>query len=264
MSPERYKLLVEDIAAYGVIHPITLHHGQVLDGRHRLRACEELGLEEPEYVTDDELLEHNGDAWAFVRSQLIVKDHTTGQLSMFAADHRKAMGLDAKAHERKRQAKGRGVKKEKHSATGHEVNGRSSDEAAAAFGVSGRSVDRAQRVIDHGCKQLQQAVRDGRLEVTIAEQVAKSFQGEEQEEIVAAAMASDNPKKSLKERLPKQESKTKPAPSKKRRGMTVTKTGQKAARLALEQLGRTLDAIGLRDELEHELTRVQQTIEGAL
>jgi len=43
------------------------------------------------------------------------------------------------------------------SATGHEQNGKSTDKAAAATGASGRTTARAKKVIESGCKQLQQS-----------------------------------------------------------------------------------------------------------
>lgn len=45
MSGEEYGALRDDIRANGLLVPITTHDGQVLDGRHRLRACRELGIE---------------------------------------------------------------------------------------------------------------------------------------------------------------------------------------------------------------------------
>lgn len=45
MTDEEYRELREDIAKHGLVEPITLHEHMVLDGRHRLRACEETGTE---------------------------------------------------------------------------------------------------------------------------------------------------------------------------------------------------------------------------
>ena len=44
MSEQEYAELRADIEANGQHTPIVVYGGQVLDGRHRLRACEELGL----------------------------------------------------------------------------------------------------------------------------------------------------------------------------------------------------------------------------
>jgi ParB-like chromosome segregation protein Spo0J len=44
MTPKDYADLKADIKANGQREPIWLHDDQVIDGRHRLRACEELGI----------------------------------------------------------------------------------------------------------------------------------------------------------------------------------------------------------------------------
>jgi len=47
MTPEQFKALKNDIAERGVLTPIDLdEHGIILDGHHRVRACQELGITE--------------------------------------------------------------------------------------------------------------------------------------------------------------------------------------------------------------------------
>ena len=54
MTPERYAALVASIAALGLIDPITVWRGQIIDGVHRLRACAETGVEPRyEFLDDD-------------------------------------------------------------------------------------------------------------------------------------------------------------------------------------------------------------------
>jgi hypothetical protein len=43
-SEEEYGKLRDDIKANGLLMPITLHDGSIIDGRSRARACEELGI----------------------------------------------------------------------------------------------------------------------------------------------------------------------------------------------------------------------------
>jgi ParB-like chromosome segregation protein Spo0J len=45
MSDTEYQQLKEDIRANGLREAIVLHEGRILDGRHRYRACVELGIE---------------------------------------------------------------------------------------------------------------------------------------------------------------------------------------------------------------------------
>lgn len=45
MTDEEYRSLVEDIRKYGQLVPATICQGKLLDGRHRMRACAELGID---------------------------------------------------------------------------------------------------------------------------------------------------------------------------------------------------------------------------
>ena len=49
MPDREYRALREDIRETGQQRPIAVLHGEILDGRHRLKACDELGIE-PKYV----------------------------------------------------------------------------------------------------------------------------------------------------------------------------------------------------------------------
>lgn len=61
MDEKRYSELVEDIQKNGLLQPITLCDGMILDGRNRYKACQELGIE-PETKT------YEGNPWAYVWS----------------------------------------------------------------------------------------------------------------------------------------------------------------------------------------------------
>ena len=50
MTAEDYGLLKEDIQRNGLVMPIILCDGMILDGRHRYQACLELGME-PKFTT---------------------------------------------------------------------------------------------------------------------------------------------------------------------------------------------------------------------
>ena len=60
MPPEDYARLVASIRNQGLLHPITVWRGEVIDGRHRLAACAEAGVEpEYEFLDDaDDPLQH--------------------------------------------------------------------------------------------------------------------------------------------------------------------------------------------------------------
>ena len=57
MSDDEFHELVKDIEANGLLEPIMLYEGRILDGRHRYRACMEIGLlpEYEEYTGKDAL-----------------------------------------------------------------------------------------------------------------------------------------------------------------------------------------------------------------
>ena len=57
MGEEDFSVLLEDMRENGQQVPITTQDGKVIDGKHRLRACEELGVEPvfQEYEGDDPL-----------------------------------------------------------------------------------------------------------------------------------------------------------------------------------------------------------------
>ena len=61
MDSARFAELLDDIRQHGLLQPITLQDGMVLDGRNRYKACQELGIE-PDTRT------YSGDPWAYVWS----------------------------------------------------------------------------------------------------------------------------------------------------------------------------------------------------
>ena len=61
MDKNRFKDLLGDIKECGQLVPITIYDGMILDGRNRLKACLELGVNP---ITEDYI----GDPWAFVWS----------------------------------------------------------------------------------------------------------------------------------------------------------------------------------------------------
>jgi ParB-like nuclease domain len=50
VTPEEFAALREDIKAHGVKMPVIVWQEQILDGRHRARACDELGIAVPTQV----------------------------------------------------------------------------------------------------------------------------------------------------------------------------------------------------------------------
>jgi|SRR5215831_11758965 len=67
-GPEFYRL-VADIAEHGLLNPITLYQGKILDGRNRERACHAAKVK-PRYIQYD-----GNDPAAFVLSQNLARRH---------------------------------------------------------------------------------------------------------------------------------------------------------------------------------------------
>jgi hypothetical protein len=52
LEGEAFDSLVADIRSNGLLEPITIHHGMILDGRNRYRACEAAGIK-PQFLEFD-------------------------------------------------------------------------------------------------------------------------------------------------------------------------------------------------------------------
>jgi hypothetical protein len=199
LSDDEYAVLKANIAEYGLLDPITLHKGKVLDGRHRLKACEELGVV-PRFIDDDDLAEFGGVPEFFVEARLARRNMTPSQKAIVAAKLKPVYEKRAKERQKATLKRG-GVAPVPATCPERDCNGDARDEAGATHGVSGRSVSRAENVLAAGCKQLIQAVEADRIDVTLAEKVAKAYSGDELAEVVAVAMASEKPAAALKEKV---------------------------------------------------------------
>jgi len=148
LSAGDYAALKEDIRLHGVKVPILVHGGQILDGRHRYRACRELGVR-------CLVVEWNGyDPWLEVQSRNLVRRHLAKDqvyaIRKLAAEQFPELARvievereNAKA--RKAQAKGqpRGQKALLRSQDRHRE---SADSIGAQIGVSGTTVKRVDRL----------------------------------------------------------------------------------------------------------------------
>ena len=90
MTEEEYEELKADIKAHGLCEPITLHQGKVIDGKHRYRACLELGIE-----PDTRKLSTNGSPLEYIISENVKRRHlTTGQRAALAVEIRPLIKRD--------------------------------------------------------------------------------------------------------------------------------------------------------------------------
>ncbi len=193
-SDESYQSLKDQVERCGhLTNPIVIHKGKLIDGRHRLRICEELGLE-PWIVHDDDLESTGGDVALFIQAQCEHRDFSVTQRSYLAALFKPHCEKAAKERQARKPA-------DSVQDACPEQKQQSRDEAGRSKGVSGRNVSRAEKVIASGNQYLIQAMRDDRVKVGTAERVVDRYQGDELEQFLVPAMASDSPSKVISEAL---------------------------------------------------------------
>ena len=157
LTTEQYAALVASIMAIGLLDPIIVWQGQIIDGLHRQRACREAGVQ-PRY----ELLDDDADPVQYV----IAKNGTRRDMD----ESQRAVV----AHELSRwSAPGRPREDDKNCS---DVNSFTQVQAAQALRVGRTMVSYARRVLsDDGpaVPELRQAVKGWRLTVSDATKVAK-------------------------------------------------------------------------------------------
>lgn len=166
MSEAELAELAADIKLNGLLVPIELYKGQIIDGRSRLAACKIAGVE-PEFI--DINLE-NVTPGEYVWSLNGLRRHLT-------IDQKRAVAVDLEVHladeARARQghgqtAPGKSLKAEMPSAS----KGQARDKAAQMFGIGGRGVSDA-KTIKKKSPETFERIKQGELKVTQAKQEIK-------------------------------------------------------------------------------------------
>lgn len=146
MTAGEYAYLRDSISANGLREPVTLHRdGRLIDGRHRARACEELGLPLPTRVfegSDAEILE-------FVLDLNLQRRHLSETQRAAIAAELPALRQGARTDLASIEAK-------------------SQSERADLLNVSRSAVQRAEIVRERGIPELFQAIKRDRLPVSQA------------------------------------------------------------------------------------------------
>jgi ParB family chromosome partitioning protein len=165
MSDSEFESLKADIAEFGQREPIWTHDGMIIDGRHRFRACDELGLQPAARAYDGE----DSGLVSFVVSLNLKRRHLdSSQRGMVAA---------------------RLANMPPHRPSGNSANLQTSQsDAAQMLNVSTRTVAAAAKVNDDGAPELIAAVDSGAVSVSAAAQVA-TLPKEMQADIVATGPA---------------------------------------------------------------------------
>lgn len=146
MAAEEFEGLKADMAARGQVEPIAVRDGWIYDGRHRYRACVDLGLEP--IVTE---LAPDCDVVALVLSKNLHRRHLTTSQRAIVAAQLATLADDAM----------------------------SIPAAAAQLNVSPRSVSSAKAVIDQAAPEIVEAVQRGEMPVSFAARVVAEEQDQE-------------------------------------------------------------------------------------
>jgi len=163
MSDVEYQALKTDIERHGLREPIWTWRGKIIDGRHRHRACADLGVECPSR-------EYDGDE---VGALALVVSLNSSRRDL-TPSQRAVIALDIEAYEAKlakaRMAEGganKGVEKIPHLETG-----KARDKAAAAVGVNPRYVSDA-KAIKATHPDLTEKIKRGEITLTQAKRQVK-------------------------------------------------------------------------------------------
>lgn len=174
MPRDQFDELVKDIRENGLIEPITtVDGGKVLDGRCRLKACIEAGVE-PRFVEHDGRQDPLKFVWArnFARRHLDLKQRVMLALRMkdiVAAESKERMSKGGRISATIRS--GEGVTKL--APLPEQEKGKTVDKLAEMAGV-GRGTMQAALEVERDAPELLEQVRTGELTVSAAAKKAKA------------------------------------------------------------------------------------------
>jgi hypothetical protein len=182
MSGFEMRSLRDDIKQHGLREPLWIYEKQVLDGRHRLEVCEELGIKPTtrEYEGKDPI--------GFVVSLNLKRRHLSdGQRAMVAAKLSNLANGSNQHKENTKQSKTSNIKE------GGPI-GLPSADACKLLNVSETSVKRAKQVQKNGTHKLVEAVEKGSISVSAAAEVAKLPKDRQQKALKEGKVKIQKPK----------------------------------------------------------------------
>lgn len=186
MSAEQYEALREDIKKNGVREPIRIYKGQIIDGKHRQRACIELGIDPPTK------LYRQSDPLHFVISTNLCRRHLTESQRSMVASTIATMLPGAPKGNRNAASKEDKNKSARLRDCIEPADGRLTQrQVAEDLGVSDRSITYARRVREHGSPELIRAVEANEIAVSAAAVIAQSLPPSAQTEIVTSGLGKE-------------------------------------------------------------------------
>jgi hypothetical protein len=178
MSTDEFNALVQDISENGQREPIYTWQGQIIDGRNRYKACEQLGVSPRTREWDGK-----GSLTSFVVSLNLHRRHLSPSQHAMVGARIKPM-FDEEARQNMSLG-GQGL------ANLPTVHAR--DKAAEAVGVSSRSVESGSTVLEKGIESLAALVDSDEVAVSLAAEVAAQ-PAELQEEFVEQVKKGAKPR----------------------------------------------------------------------
>jgi ParB-like chromosome segregation protein Spo0J len=163
MTEAEFEGLKEDIRKHGQRTPVTVWCEQVIDGRHRLRACRELGRT-PEY----EELDYDQDPYSHVVSQNLHRRSLSASQRGIVAGKLANLQHGTNRFEKKVEAH-KCVSTEAETEVGNQSV--TIQEAAKALNVSERLVDQAKKVIAEAAPEVVKDIEAGKT--TVGREYAK-------------------------------------------------------------------------------------------
>lgn len=246
MSETEFQEMKEDIRLHGQSDDILMWNGQLLDGRNRLRACTELGIE-PSWIELDLSL----DPVVWVLSHNLHRRHLTTSQRAMVADKLAILLFGDNQH-----------KKE-----GASIDAPSQSEAAEKMHVSRISVQRARKVRKTASKKVIEAVERGEMSLNAALETTKQKSEAEKAAKEAKKLAEKAAKEAAKEAKKAEKAAVREAAAKAKEEAKAAakaakekaKADAKAAKLA--KLSTDDQAKLLRNEIQQHIDRAVRLVD---
>lgn len=173
MTDDEFAALVEDIETNGLLHPVVMFEGKILDGRNRYEACQKLGIPHREIPFKGD------DPAAFVASENLRRRHLTPTQLAVAAENL------ANAMQGRPKAKSPAGPEAPESDYADAPPVTTIAKAAQLTGASPTAIKRVRKVKKSAAPEVVEAMTSGQITATAAEALS-TLPADEQAEAVAA------------------------------------------------------------------------------
>lgn len=191
MIGEEFDTLVEDIRQNGLIEPIWIHQGKIIDGRNRYRACIEAGVE-PRYQEWQE----KGSLVSFAVALNLKRRHLTqSQIAAISPEVEERFAMEAK----ERQIALAGTRPNLNpdlvplvaqgTLSAKNERGRAAEQTAGALGIAHSYVSQAKK-LKKDAPEILEKVKDGTMNIKEAQKVVQ-LSPEKRIEVIAQVQAGD-------------------------------------------------------------------------